>query len=86
MHCATTDDLNLVISKTEETVQRARLYFLRHELMMSASKTRFMLIGTVQLLSKMPTNIKIDFQDNIIEPVTNAQDLSHDLRQTYRDK
>ncbi len=37
--------------------------------MMNANKTQCIFIGTRQLLSKIPTNVKLEIQDDIIEPV-----------------
>ncbi len=73
LHSGPFDDLTLVISKTGEILRRARTYFIRQGLMMNANKTQYIFIGTRQLLSKMPTNVKIEIQDDIIEPVTNVK-------------
>ncbi len=75
LHSGPLDDLKLIISKTEETLQRSRTYFLRQGLMMNANKTQCIFIGTRQLLAKIPTNVKIEIQDDIIEPVTKVKNL-----------
>ncbi len=43
--------------------------------MMSANETQCIFIGTRRPLSKTPTNVKIEIQDDIIEPVTNVKNL-----------
>ncbi len=75
LHSGSLDDLKLVISRKEETMRISRAYFLRQGLMMIANKTQCIFIGTRQLLSKIPLNVKIELQDDIIEPVINVKNL-----------
>ncbi len=75
LYSGSLDDLKLIIYKTKETQRRVRTYLIRQGLMMNVNKTQCIFIGTRQLLSKIPTNVKIEIQDDIIEPVTNVKNL-----------
>ncbi len=56
LHSGPLDDLKVIISKTEETLRRARTYFLRQGLMMNAHKTQCTFIGTRRKAAVKNTN------------------------------
>ena len=75
LHSNTVNEINKLVQKTEETLHKARLYFLNNGLMMNSNKTQCILIGTQQLLSKLPPNVNIHLHDSIIQPTTNVKNL-----------
>ncbi len=62
MHSGTIEDLNKIIKDTVDTLDKCRDYYL-NGLMFNSSKTQCIFIGNRQLLSKIPPNTTINFND-----------------------
>ena len=71
LHANTVNNLEALISRTEETLHNVKQYFLRNGLMLNSKerkKTQCIFIGNRQLLSQIPPNTRIDFDGDIIYP------------------
>lgn len=75
LHSDVINELDTIINKTEETLRKANLYFLKNGLKMNANKTQCIFIGTRQLISKIPINTKIRLHDSTIQPTTHVKNL-----------
>ncbi len=75
LHSNTINELDNLVKNTEETLRKARQYFLKNGLMMNASKTQCIFIGTRQILSKIPNDIQIQLHDSTIQPSTHVKNL-----------
>ncbi len=74
LHSGTIEDLNQIIKDTEDTHVKCRDYYLKNGLMFN-SKTQCIFIGNGQLLSKIPPNITVNFNGNIIHPSKYVKNL-----------
>ena len=66
LHAECLSNLDTLISKTEESLTKAHKYFLRNGLLLNEAKTQCIFIGTKQLLSHIPDDIAIHFNDTTI--------------------
>lgn len=75
LHSNRVCDIDNLIHKTEETLVKANIYFLRNGLLMNNNKTQCIFIGTQQLMSKVPNNICIKIHDTTRKPSTHVKNL-----------
>ncbi len=77
LHSGTVTELPTIISQAEETLSRARKYFLRNGLKLNAKTTQCIFIGTHQLIPRIPehTKLTINFHDTTIKPSSHVKNL-----------
>ena len=75
LHSDSLNNLGTLIKNAEATLTKAREYFLENGLMVNPTKTKCIFIGNRQLLSRIPENIKIQFDDTSICPSTYVNNL-----------
>ena len=59
----------------EEDLRRVAAWCCKNQLLINPEKTKFLMIGTQQLLRRLPNEIAIFFLRKEITPVSNAKDL-----------
>ncbi len=69
------NDLSILISKTEESLAKVYKNFLRNGLLLNECKTQCIFIGNKQLLSRIPDDIVINFDDTSISPTHTVKNL-----------
>ena len=82
IHTGKVDNISELIRRAEETLAKARRYFLENGLMIIAKKTQVIFIGTRQILSKIPNDIKIGFDNEEIEPSSHVKNLGIHIDKT----
>ena len=75
IHTGEVGNIYDLIGRTEETLTRAKRYFLENGLMLNAKKTQIIFIGTRQIISQIPENIRINFDNETIEPSRHVKNL-----------
>ncbi len=75
LHSDSLDNLGTLIKNAETTLTKAREYFLENGLMVNPTKTQCIFIGNRQLLSHIPENVKIQFDDTGVCPSTHVNNL-----------
>ena len=68
IHTGTVDRIDELIKDAELTLRNAKKYFDKNGLLVNASKTQVIFIGSRQNISKVPENIKIRFDESDITP------------------
>ena len=68
LHSGNINNLNTLITKSEETFENAKKYFQKNGLLLSTGKTKCIFIGTRQLISQIPNDITIQFGNDKISP------------------
>jgi hypothetical protein len=68
-------DLDQATINLEEDLVRVANWCSTNQLLPNPSKTKFILIGTRQLLQRLPKEISLTFLGEVIKPVTSASDL-----------
>ncbi len=69
------NDLDTLISKTEESLTKVHKHFLKNGLLLNGSKTQFIFIGNKQLLPRIPDDFVINFNDTSISPTHTVKNL-----------
>lgn len=64
-----------VIDAAERTLKSAKHYFDTNGLLINAKKTQIIIIGTYQILSQLPEEIKLNFDGNEIRPLKSVKNL-----------
>ena len=59
----------------EEDLHHVAAWCCKNQLLINAKKTKFLLIGTRQLLRRLPVEMSLSFLGEVITPVSNAKDL-----------
>ncbi len=62
-------------SVKQESLAKVHKYFLRYGLLLNESKTQCVFIGNKQLLSRIPDDIVINFNDTSISPTHTVENL-----------
>ncbi len=75
IHADAINNLNDLISNTEETLLNIKRYFLRNELLLNPKKTQCIFIGNRQLLAQIPPATIINCGCDVITPITRAKNL-----------
>ena len=75
IHTGTPSQLNLLISEAEQTLHRAREYFLKNGLKLNTKKTQCIFIGTRQLIPMIPEDTAITFHNTKIYPSSHVKNL-----------
>ncbi len=75
LHADTINNLEEVISKTEETLCNMKQYFLLNGLMLNSKKTQCIFIGNRQQLSLIPPDTFINCDGEHIYPSTHVKNL-----------
>ena len=70
LHSNTTNTIDNLIQKNQETLHRATMYFLKNRLLMNDQKTQCMFISTYQVLSMVLNNITVQLHETILQPTT----------------
>ena len=63
------------IKNLEEDLHKIASWCCENNLLVNPDKTKFMIIGTRQLINELDVNISISFMGKILEPVDFAKDL-----------
>ncbi|CAB3979205.1 Hypothetical predicted protein [Paramuricea clavata] len=69
------EDIASAKTKIEEELKLVATWFFENKLLINPEKTKFLLIGTRQLLGKLLEETRITFLGEEITPITNAKDL-----------
>ena len=75
IHTGKVGNIHDLIGRTEETLLKAKRYFLENGLMLNAKKIQFIFIGTRQIMSQIPENVRINFDNEAIEPSKHVKNL-----------
>ncbi len=75
LHADTINNLEDLISKTEETLYYMKQYFLLNGLMLNSKKTQCIFIGNRQQLSHIPSDTFINCDGEHIYPSTHVKNL-----------
>lgn len=75
LHQGYLDDLNEIIKQTEDTLRKLKSYFYKNGLMINATKTQFIFIGSRQLCSRIPEQVTLNFDGTTISPSTHVKNL-----------
>ena len=69
----------------EEDLRRVAAWCCKNQLLINPEKTKFLMVGTQQLLRRLPSEISISFLGKEITPVSSAKDLGIilDINLTY---
>ena len=67
-------NLRAIVHRAEEVLNRVKLYFNRNGLLLNEKKTQCIFIGSRQYVTQIG-NISINFNGNIIEPMTRVKNL-----------
>ena len=59
----------------EEDLRRVAAWCCKNQLLINPEKTKFLMIGTQQLLRRLPNEIAISFLGKVTTPVCSAMDL-----------
>ena len=70
LHADIIDNLNNLISNTENTLRELKRYFLINGLLLNPKKTQYIFIGNKQLLSRIPPDTFINYDGVHIYPST----------------
>ena len=62
-------DIDELIRKAEDILNKAKDYFLKNGLLLNEKKTQFIIIGSRQYVSEIGDDVSINFNGNIIEPM-----------------
>ncbi len=74
-HTSTLAELSSLLSAAEQTLIKAREYFLRNGLKLNAKKTQCIFLGTHQLIPRISDNTSITFRDTTIKPSSHVKNL-----------
>lgn len=69
------NNVNQAIKNLEEDLYKVAMWFCENQLLINPDKTKFLLVGTRQLMQSLPTKITLNFLGKILEPVTSVRDL-----------
>ena len=75
LHADSINNLENLVSKTEETLCNMKQYFLQNGLMLNSKKTQCIFIGNRQLLSRIPPDIFINCDGEHISPNTHVKKI-----------
>ena len=75
IHTGEVSEIDDIIKRTEETLSNAKRYFLENGLMVNPKKTQFIFIGTRQIISQIPENVTINFDNESITPSKQVKNL-----------
>ena len=68
-------DIDELIRKAEDILNKAKDYFLKNGLLLNEKKTQFIIIGSRQYVSEIGDDVSINFNGNIIEPMKTVKNL-----------
>ena len=75
IHSGTIDNLPELVSNVENTLSLAKNYFDRNGLLINAKKTQCIFIGSRQMISRVPNDITINYDNNAIIPSRHVKNL-----------
>ena len=75
IHTGTVDKIDELIKDAELTLRNAKKYFDKNGLLINASKTQMIFIGSRQNISRIPENLKIQFDGTDISPSKHVKNL-----------
>ena len=78
-------DVESAATKLSEDMNRITTWCCSNSLLVNPSKTKLLLLGTKQMLERLPVNFHITVFDKEIRPIFNAKDLGMllDTRLSY---
>ena len=75
IHTGDINDIQGLMSRGEECIAKAKLYFNKNGLMLNAKKTQCMFVGTRGLLSRIPSDVHMLVDGNPIFPSNSIKNL-----------
>ena len=69
------EDVNEIVNKAEDTLVKAKDYFDRNGLLINAKKTQCIFVGSRQNISRIPDDVPIVFDGNMIVPSLSVKNL-----------
>ncbi len=75
IHTGTVDHIEELISRSEQTLKRARNYFLKNGLLMNTKKTQCMFVGSRKCVAQIPPGTSIKIEDSEIRPSKAVKNL-----------
>ena len=69
------DEISEAKHKLEKDLRLVAEWCCKNSILINPEKTKFLLVGTRQLLNLLPENISLNFLNNTIAPVTSVNDL-----------
>jgi len=75
IHSGNIDDIPDLIRRTEETLRMAKNYFNKNGLLINSKKTQCIFIGVRHYISRIPDNIRINLNNDIIIPSKYVKNL-----------
>ncbi|RUM30450.1 MAG: hypothetical protein DSY42_04590 [Aquifex sp.] len=75
LHQGHLEKLNEIIHQTEETLKKIKTYFSKNGLMVNATKTQCIFIGSRQLCSHIPEDVVVKFDGTNISPSIHIKNL-----------
>ena len=70
-------EIEKLIQDSENTLREVKLYFDINCLKINAQKTQIIFIGSRQNIGRIPPNICINFDGNLIEPSKHVKNLGN---------
>ena len=67
--------IDAAIANLEQDLHRVASWCCENHLLINPGKTKYMMIGTRQLMSKLPTDTSVSFLGKSLKPVDSAKDL-----------
>ena len=68
-------EIDTAIKNLEEDLHRLAIWCCENYLLINPEKTKYLIIGTRQLMSKLPANISVNFLGKSLKPAVSAKDL-----------
>ena len=94
VHSGTTDKIDELVKDAELTLSKVKKYFDKNGLMVNASKTQIIFIGSRQNIAKIPKDITVRFDNKDISPSLYVKNLGvyfdrfmtfeHHIDETYK--
>ncbi len=75
LHQGHFEKLDEIICETENILKNTKTYFLKNGLMVNATKTKCIFIGSQQLCSRIPEDVVVKFDGTNISPSTHVKNL-----------
>ena len=68
-------EIDTAIKNLEQDLHRVAIWCCENYLLINPEKTKYLIIGTRQLMSKLPANISVNFLGKSLKPAVSAKDL-----------
>ena len=75
IHTGDVKNIDSLIHEIETTFEKAKDFFDQNGLLVNSKKTQLIFIGSYQNIAKLPQNIQVRFDDNLITPSNLVKNL-----------